>query len=127
MSDLYQGYQIAAEMYSSLGPILEKYDILICPTTALPAVRADFSSVKEGLEINGKTVEPYISWCMTYPFNMLGMLPVASVPSGFASNGVPTGLQIVGRSYDDIPVFQAASAYERIRPWLNTPASRPQL
>jgi Asp-tRNA(Asn)/Glu-tRNA(Gln) amidotransferase A subunit family amidase len=127
ISDLYQGYQIAAEMYSSLGPILEKYDILICPTTALPAVRADFSSVKEGLEINGKTVEPYISWCMTYPFNMLGMLPVASVPSGFASNGVPTGLQIVGRSYDDIPVFQAAAAYEHIRPWLNTPASRPQL
>ena len=127
MSELYRGYQIAIEMYSSLGPLLEKFDVLLCPTTALPAVRADFSFAKEGLEINGKSVEPYMGWCMTYPFNMLGVLPVASVPSGFASNGVPTGLQIVGRSFDDITVFQAAAAYERARPWLSTSASRPHL
>jgi Asp-tRNA(Asn)/Glu-tRNA(Gln) amidotransferase A subunit family amidase len=127
MTDLYNGYLVAYEMYSSLGPMFEKYDILLCPTTALPAVRADFDFTKEGLEINGKSVEPYLGWCMTFPFNMLGMLPVASVPSGFASNGVPTGMQIIGHSYDDIPVFRAASAYEKMRPWLNTPATRPKL
>jgi Asp-tRNA(Asn)/Glu-tRNA(Gln) amidotransferase A subunit family amidase len=127
MTDLYRGYQVASGMYSSLGPILEKYDILLCPTTALPAVPANFSFVEENLEINGKPVDSYIGWCMTYPFNMLGMLPVASVPSGFASNGIPTGLQIVGRSFDDIPVFQAAAAYEQVRPWLRTIASRPSL
>ena len=127
MTDIYRGYQVASGMYGSLGPILEKYDLLLCPTTALPAVPADFSFVKQSLEINGKPVDPYIGWCMTYPFNMLGMLPVASVPSGFASNGVPTGLQIVGRSFDDIPVFQAAAAYESIRPWLNTMEARPHL
>ena len=39
---------------------------------------------------------------MTYPFNMLSRCPVMSLPSGFAANGVPTGLQLVGRSYDDV-------------------------
>jgi Asp-tRNA(Asn)/Glu-tRNA(Gln) amidotransferase A subunit family amidase len=51
---------------------------------------------------------------------------VASVPSGFASTGVPTGIQIVGRSFDDLSVFRAAAAYERARPWLDTPETRPR-
>jgi amidase len=127
MSQLYQGYQIAMDMYSSLGPILDKFDILLCPTTALPAVPAGFSFAKDELEINGKPVEAYAGWIMTYPFNMLGVLPVATVPSGFASNGIPTGLQIVGRSFTDIPVFQASSAYERAQPWLNNSSNRPKL
>jgi aspartyl-tRNA(Asn)/glutamyl-tRNA(Gln) amidotransferase subunit A len=40
-----------------------------------------------------------------------------SVPSGFASTRVPTGIQIVGRSYDDLSVFRVAAALERERPW----------
>ena len=50
---------------------------------------------------------------MTYPFNMLSRCPVMSVPSGRVANGVPTGIQIVGRTYDDVAVFRAAAAYER--------------
>jgi Asp-tRNA(Asn)/Glu-tRNA(Gln) amidotransferase A subunit family amidase len=50
-----------------------------------------------------------------------------SVPSGFARNGVPTGLSIVGRSYDDVSVFRAAAAFERLRPWLDTPERRPSI
>jgi len=126
MTNLYRGYQTAYEMYSCLGPILEKFDIMLCPTNALPAVKADFS-ISDGLVINDKPVEPYIGWCMTFPFNMLGTLPVASVPGGFAKNGIPIGVQIVGRSYDDISVFRAAAAYERVRPWLDKRESRPDL
>ena len=48
-----------------------------------------------------------------------------SVPSGFADNGVPTGLQIAGRPYDDVTVFRAAAAYARVRPWLDAPDKRP--
>jgi aspartyl-tRNA(Asn)/glutamyl-tRNA(Gln) amidotransferase subunit A len=44
--------------------------------------------------------------------------PVASVPSGLCpQTGVPTGLQIVGKTFDDVSVFRAAAAYERARPW----------
>ena len=46
---------------------------------------------------------------------MLGRCPVLSVPSGRARNGVPTGIQIVARGYDDARVFRAAAAYERER------------
>jgi aspartyl-tRNA(Asn)/glutamyl-tRNA(Gln) amidotransferase subunit A len=42
---------------------------------------------------------------------------VLAVPSGFAPNGVPTGIQIVGKTYDDEAVFRAGAAYERVRPW----------
>jgi amidase len=71
----------------------------------------------ESFSIEGKHVDAFLMWCMTYPFNMLGQMPVASVPSGFSNEGVPTGVQIVGRTYDDISVLQAAKAYERALPW----------
>lgn len=67
-----------------------------------------------------------IGWVMTYPFNIMSRCPVMSVPSHHAANGVPTGLQIVGRTYDDVSVFRAAT-FERARPWLDTPERRPKL
>ena len=62
-------------------------------------------------------VEPHLGWLLTYPFNMTNRCPVASVPTGFARNGVPTGLQIVGRTYDDTRVFRAAAAFEAETNW----------
>ena len=53
--------------------------------------------------------------------------PVMSLPSGRASTGVPTGIQVVGRTYDDVSVFRAAGAYEQAHPWLDTPERRPKL
>jgi len=44
-------------------------------------------------------------------------LPAATVPCGFAKSGVPIGLQIVGRPFDDLSVFQAAAAFEKAQPW----------
>ena len=41
----------------------------------------------------------------------------ATVPSGFSSAGLPTGLQLIGPTYDDVAVFRAAADYERARPW----------
>jgi len=117
----------ADEMYATLGPALERYNVLVCPTTALAAVPADHDSTREPVEINGVEVEPMLGWVMTYPFNVMSRCPVISVPSGHAANGVPTGLQIVGRTYDDVSVFRAAAAYERVRPWYDTPERRPKL
>ncbi len=63
---------------------------------------------------------------MTAPFNVASRCPVLSVPSGFADNGVPTGVQLVGRTYDDLTVFRLGAALERERPWLGVPERRPQ-
>jgi len=119
---------VANRMYSTLGPTLEKYDVLICPTTALPAVPADFDHSKDTVKINGKRVSPFVGWVMTTPFNTMSRCPVLSVPSGRARNGVPTGIQIVGRTYCDADVFRAASAYEAASGgWFNSREMRPSL
>ena len=126
--DFLNSLDIAYQMYSTLGPILEEYNVLICPTTAIPAVPADFDSTKDELRINGKEVNKMLGWCMTTPFNTLSRCPVLTVPSGRASNGVPTGIQIVGKTYCDEDVFQAGMAYETaLGGWFNTIDKRPTL
>jgi len=116
------------EMYAKLGPLLERYDVLICPTNALPAVVADFDQSSDKLKINGKPVNPFLGWVMTLPFNMLSRCPVLTMPSGRAKNGVPTGIQIVGRSYSDADVFRFGMAYEAAAPkWYESAGTRPAL
>jgi aspartyl-tRNA(Asn)/glutamyl-tRNA(Gln) amidotransferase subunit A len=52
----------------------------------------------------------------TYPFNLTGQ-PAASVPCGFTSDGLPVGLQIVGRWRDEATVLRAAACFEAAQPW----------
>lgn len=111
-------------MYSRLAPILEEYDILICPTLAVPAVRCDHDQNDPDFMIDGQRVPAMYGWIMTPSFNLMSECPVMSVPSGRARSGVPTGIQIVGRTYDDLRVFRAAAAYEAANPWR---AARPSL
>ncbi|MDH3230057.1 MAG: amidase [Alphaproteobacteria bacterium] len=127
-TDFIWSLEVAGDMYRSFGPMMEKHDIFICPTTALPAVPADFDQSRDEIRINGRTVDPMLGWVMTAPFNTLSRCPVITVPSGRASNGVPTGIQIVGRTYRDADVFRAAMAYETAAgPWFADVAGRPKL
>ncbi len=120
--------EVAGRMYASLGPILEKHNVLVCPTTALPAVAADFDQARDTVEINGNRVNPMLGWVMTSPFNTMSRCPVLSLPSGRAANGVPTGLQIVGRTYSDADVFRAGMAYEaEAASWYTSTENRPPL
>ena len=48
---------------------------------------------------------------------MVSQCPVIAVPSGLTAGGLPTGIQIVGRTYDDLSVFQARCGYEAAKPW----------
>lgn len=124
--DFVASLQAAGEAYMKLGPLLQKYNVLICPTTGIPAVRADFDQTSETLEIDGKQVRPELGWVLTTPFNMLSRCPVISVPSGHGANGVPTGLQIVAPAYRDEVAFQAAMAFEAASGgWYRNPKARP--
>ncbi len=59
----------------------------------------------------------WIEWAhFSYPFNM-SWNPAASVPCGFTAEGLPVGLQIVGRRFDDLGVLQASAAFEQAQPW----------
>jgi len=115
---------VRGEMYKTLGPILESHQVLICPTTALPSVKHDYDPSDPNFMIDGEKVPASIGWYMTMPFNLVSQCPVMAVPTGFASSGIPTGMQIVGKTFDDVSVFRAAYAYEKARPWRRT---RPEI
>jgi Asp-tRNA(Asn)/Glu-tRNA(Gln) amidotransferase A subunit family amidase len=66
--------------------------------------------------VGGVLVDPSIGWCLTYPFNFTGH-PAASIPAGLA-DGLPVGLQIVGRRHDDVGVLAASAAFEAGAPWM---------
>ena len=124
LSRFYQCNAVRGRMYETLAPILDEFDILVCPTNAIPALPADHDLENTDFRINGKTLsvanwpgDIYVQWQLCYPFNLVPECPIAAVPSGYAASGVPTGIQIVGRTYDDVRVFRAAADYERARPW----------
>lgn len=111
--EAYESEVIAGQMYDDMNRIFSSYDIFVCPTIANTGLAADFDYSRDEITINGKAVDPILGWVMTYPFNILSRCPVLSVPSGQASNKVPTGIQLIGPTYEDARVFQAAVAYEK--------------
>lgn len=99
--------------YHVLREFMEDYDLLLTPT--LPTTAFEVGKDHPG-EICGKPTT-YLGWtAFAYPFNISG-LPAASVPCGFDSQGLPIGLQIVGRWRADQTVLNAAAAFEQVAPW----------
>lgn len=101
------------EVCQQLSRLMQTYDLLITPTVAVPP----FPLYTQGPEmIEGRMVAPTAWLAFTFPLNMSGQ-PAVSVPAGFTTEGLPIGLQIVGRHLDDRGVLRAAAAFERARPW----------
>jgi aspartyl-tRNA(Asn)/glutamyl-tRNA(Gln) amidotransferase subunit A len=87
-----------------------RYDVLLSPTLPVSSLEAG-RNIPEGLEDRS-----LVSWAFyTYPFNLTGQ-PAASVCAGIASDGMPVGLQIVGRTLGEADVVRAAAAVERTKP-----------
>jgi aspartyl-tRNA(Asn)/glutamyl-tRNA(Gln) amidotransferase subunit A len=120
-----EGLALEAKVYQPLGEILDRYDVLICPTFTVPALPAEYDG--EPISVNGRRLEDWIDVLMTVPFNIASRCPVMSVPSGRARTGVPTGLSIVGKTFDDVSVFAVARALENVQPWLDAPERRPTI
>ncbi|WP_067139555.1 amidase [Microtetraspora malaysiensis] len=117
------GLEIEAAIYRPIGELLDRYDALICPTTGASGLRAGEEYVDTKLSVNGVELDHYLEYSLTTVFNIASRCPVLNVPSGRASNGVPTGVQIVGRGYDDATVFHVGTAVEHVRPWAHRPDS----
>ncbi len=101
-------------LYHRVGQFFEKYDLLLTPTVAVPPFPQEMIYPKE---INGKPMKNYLEWLyLTYALTVTG-LPVISGPCGFTSEGLPVGLQIVGRRLAEATVLKAAAAFEAIVPW----------
>ncbi|SMF17314.1 amidase/aspartyl-tRNA(Asn)/glutamyl-tRNA(Gln) amidotransferase subunit A [Tistlia consotensis] len=94
---------------------------LVTPTLATTAVPADLDPVDGPVTVDGRAVDPLLGWALSYPVNLWGTLPSITLPCGLTSNGVPLGLQIVGRPYDEAAVFALAAAFEAARPFRDRP------
>jgi aspartyl-tRNA(Asn)/glutamyl-tRNA(Gln) amidotransferase subunit A len=92
---------------------MRNYDILLTPTLAVPPFAIDIQGPEK---IDGRMVATTQWLAFTFPLNMTGQ-PAASIPVGFTREGLPVGLQIIGRHLDDATVLRASAAFERARPW----------
>ncbi|MDX6410180.1 MAG: amidase, partial [Gaiellaceae bacterium] len=111
------GWEIEARLQAALGAVLDRHDVLLCPTIGTTGLIAGEDYVERAVEVDGQVMATHIESMLTPPFNVASRCPVLALPSGVASNGVPTGVQVVGRTYDDVTVFRAGAALERERPW----------
>lgn len=100
------------EFCARMGAFLKKYEYLVLPTVQVPPfdVNQEFVS-----EINGVKFTSYIDWMRSCFYITMSGLPAISVPAGFTPEGLPVGLQIVGRPQADFAVLEIAHAFESAR------------
>jgi aspartyl-tRNA(Asn)/glutamyl-tRNA(Gln) amidotransferase subunit A len=119
------GFQVSeasfrrAALWGTVRRFFVTYDLLLTPTVATPALPMAPMGLIEmtgDIQIAGKTVPRWKAFPFNYPFNLTGQ-PAATVPCGWTPDGLPIGLQIVGRRFADATVLRAAAAFEAARPW----------
>ncbi|HEV2356245.1 MAG TPA: amidase family protein [bacterium] len=105
-----------APFYQAVRRFFEGYDLLLTPTMPVAAwpVEPDSGAVIDGRE--APTLLERLTF--TFPFNLTGQ-PAASIPCGWTHEGLPVGLQIIGRWHADADVLRAAAAFEAASPWID--------
>ncbi|HYT28206.1 MAG TPA: amidase [Ktedonobacteraceae bacterium] len=100
-------------VHDLLVAFFQKYELFLTPTIATPPYP---SGIFGPSEVAGEPVSSPLEPFFTYPFNLSGQ-PAASIPVGFTDNGLPVGLQIVGRRFAERTVLRASACFETARPW----------
>ena len=111
--DYVQAQRVRELIRQDFAAALSKVDVIVAPTVPIAA-----SKVGEDPVTIGTAKEPVISATirLNRPSNHTG-LPAISVPCGFTAGGLPIGLQLIGRAFDEATVLRAAHAYEAASPW----------
>jgi aspartyl-tRNA(Asn)/glutamyl-tRNA(Gln) amidotransferase subunit A len=102
-------------LVNAMARFMERFDLILTPTVPITPFAIDRAGPGK---IDGVTVEDDAWTPSLYPANLTGQ-PAASVPAGWTTKGLPVGLQIIGRRLADPMVITAASALERIQPWMH--------
>jgi len=112
-SEYLKGQRVRRLIRDEVDRVLGDVDVLIAPTLPIAAVPVGAREV----DIDGKPqpVRPSLVR-YTRPFNVSGH-PVASVPCGFTVDGLPIGMQVIGRTFDEATVLRLADAYQRVTDW----------
>ena len=96
-------------LYHRVRQFMEKYEFLLLPVSQVVPFPVEEEYVRE---INGIPMTTYLDWMRSCYYITVTGLPAISVPAGFTSSGLPVGLQIVGRPWDDFAVLQLAYAFQ---------------
>ncbi|MCY4018624.1 MAG: amidase [Chloroflexi bacterium] len=97
------------ELYHRVRVFMDIFEFLLLPTAQVPPFPIEWEYPEE---INGVTMKTYIDWMMSCAYITVTGLPAISVPCGFTDDGLPVGLQIVGRPNADFAVLQLAYAFQ---------------
>ena len=110
--DVVRANQRRMKLWETMRRFHETYDLLLTPVISCTA----FPIGEAPRTLDGRPIAPLEWMGFTQPFNLNGA-PAASVPCGFDSRGLPVGLHVVGRAYEDATVLRAARAFEQLQPW----------
>lgn len=113
--DIYSASLVRSRWYKYLCGLFEHYDYLVLPSAQVFPFDAETNWPSE---IAGKKMDTYHRWMEVVIGPSMAGLPVAAMPAGFGSNGLPNGFQIVGKPHADASVLQLAHAYEQRTDWL---------
>ena len=107
-------------LYHRVQEFMEDYEFLILPVSQVPPFDVNRPYVDE---IEGVSLKKYTDWMKSCWYISVTGLPAISVPCGFTEEGLPVGIQIVGRARDDLGVLQMAFAFEQATQcWKRRPA-----
>jgi amidase len=99
------------ELMERMRRFQEKYEFVLCAVNQVPPFDATIDWPKE---IEGVKMENYVAWMKSAYWISVTFCPAISVPAGFTAEGLPVGIQIVGRYRDDLGVLQIAHAFEQV-------------
>ncbi|HTT11957.1 MAG TPA: amidase [Burkholderiaceae bacterium] len=117
--DVYEASRVRSAWYQTLRTAFETYEYLVLPSAQVFPFDAGTHWPRH---VAGREMDTYHRWMeVVVPASMAGG-PVISVPVGFNADGLPMGMQIIGRRYADLAVLQLAYAYEQATQWV---AKRP--
>ena len=110
VADITRAETLRSELIAQMARFFENHDFLICPSTQVLPFSTDKQWVEE---INGVPMPTYLDWMgICWAITVTGC-PSISVPMGFSSTGLPTGLQIIGPRGKDLEVLKLAYAFEQ--------------
>lgn len=104
-----------SKWYEALRKLFQTYDYLVLPTAQVFPFAAD---VHWAGEIAGRRMDTYHRWMEVVVGPTLAGLPVLNVPAGFNAQGLPMGLQLIGKAQADLAVLQLGHAYEQATGWV---------
>ncbi len=107
--DIGRAEKLRAQIFDRMHDFMSSYEFIVCPVNQVPPFDVTTEYVTE---INGIQMGTYIDWMQSCSHITVTNHPAISVPAGFTPEGLPVGLQIVGRFRDDFGVLQLANAFE---------------